>query len=159
MRKFIFSLLPVLASLMFIASPGVVPVMAADKYVETRTSSEPFADVVQAVQNGIINRGYVVDYHGFIGDMLKRTATDVGANKTLYENAEFFTFCSAVLSRKMMEANAGDIAFCPYVIFVYAEADDAGTVTLGYRRLPEGGVRSEVNALLSDIITEAAEGF
>lgn len=151
--RFIFS------ALLFGSFLSATPLMAADKGFETRESTEPFSDVVQAVEDGIINRGYKIDYHGFIGDMLKRTASDVGAEKELYEDAEFFTFCSAVLSRKMMEAEAEDIAYCPYVIFVYSEAGDADTVTVGYRRLPEGGVRDEINAMLSEIVVDAASGF
>lgn len=130
---------------------------AAGDDVVTRTSEAAFADVAQFVQDGIINRGYTIDYHGFIGDMLKRTAGDVGATKELYKDAEFFTFCSAVVSRSVMEADIGDIAYCPYVVFVYEDASMAGTVTVGFRQLPEGGARDQVNALLTEIIEEATE--
>ena len=135
-----------------------VPAFAGDD-VETRSSKSAFGDVAQAVEDAIVNRGYKIDYHGFIGDMLERTAGDVGATKKIYSDAEFFTFCSAVVSRKVMEADAGDIAYCPYVVFVYEAADMPGDVTLGFRRLPEGGARDEVNTLLSDIVKEASEGF
>jgi hypothetical protein len=134
-------------------------VFAAGDDVETRTSDGSFEDVAVAAQNAIVNRGYTIDYHGFIGDMLKRTAADVGADKQLYSDAEFFTFCSAVVSRDVMEADIGDIAYCPYVVFVYEAADMPGDVTVGFRRLPEGGARDQVNALLSKIVEEAAEGF
>jgi hypothetical protein len=75
--------------------------------------------VATGIENAIVNRGYTIDYHGFIGDMLKRTAGDVEAGKALYKDAEFFTFCSAVVSREVMEADIGDIAYCPYVVFAY----------------------------------------
>ena len=138
---------------------SAIPAYAADGDVEKLTSGEAYEDVVQAAQDAIINRGYVIDYHGRIGDMLERTASDVGAKKQLYKNAEFFTFCSAVLSREVMEADIGDIAYCPYVVFVYEAAEGADGVTVGFRRLPEGGVRDKVNTLLSEIVTEAAKGF
>jgi len=131
--------------------------LAAGDDVETRETEAAFADVAQAVEDGIINRGYTIDYHGFIGDMLKRTAGDVGAEKKLYNDAEFFTFCSAVVSRSVMEADIGDIAYCPYVVFVYENAETPGKVTVGFRHLPEGGERDQVNALLTEIIDEAAE--
>ena len=131
--------------------------LAAGDDVETRQTDAAFADAAQAVQDGIVNRGYTIDYHGFIGDMLKRTAGDVGATKELYKDAEFFTFCSAVMSRSVMEADIGDIAYCPYVVFVYEEASMPGKVTVGFRRLPEGGGRDQVNALLTEIIDEAVE--
>jgi hypothetical protein len=130
---------------------------AAGDDVETRETEAAFADVAQAVNDGIVNRGYSIDYHGFIGDMLKRTAADVGADKQLYNDAEFFTFCSAVVSRDVMEGDIGDIAYCPYVVFVYENAETPGKVTVGFRRLPEGGNRDQVNTLLTEIVEEAAE--
>ncbi|MDF1609516.1 DUF302 domain-containing protein [Hoeflea sp. YIM 152468] len=132
---------------------------AAGEDVKIIESDAAFADVASGIENAILNRGYKVDYHGFIGDMLKRTADDVDAEKALYTDAEFFTFCSAVLSRKVMEAEIGDIAYCPYVVFAYEAAETPGRVAVGFRLLPEGGQRDAVNALLSDIITDAAEGM
>ena len=132
---------------------------AAGDDVKTMESDAAFADVASGIENAIVNRGFKVDYHGFIGDMLKRTATDVDAGKALYKDAEFFTFCSAVVSRKVMEAEIGDIAYCPYVVFAYEPAETPGKVTVGFRMLPEGGERDAVNALLSDIIKDAADGM
>lgn len=131
--------------------------MAAGDDVETRETATAYADVAQAVQDAIVNRGFKIDYHGFIGEMLKRTAGDVGATKELYKDAEFFTFCSAVVSRHVMEADIGDIAYCPYVVFVYENAETPGTTTVGFRHLPAGEERDKVNALLTEIIEEAAE--
>ena len=126
---------------------------AADDVTTYETQGD-FEDVAAEVNDAIVNQGYVVDYHGFIGDMLKRTAEDVGSDKVLYENAEFFQFCSAVLSRKVMETDIGNIAYCPYVIFVYEATP--GTITVGFRRLPDGNGRDDVNALLDEIAKEAA---
>ncbi|WP_417410212.1 DUF302 domain-containing protein [Hoeflea sp.] len=132
---------------------------AAGDDVKTIESDAAFADVASGIENAIVNRGFKVDYHGFIGDMLKRTASDVDAGKTLYKDAEFFTFCSAVVSRKVMEADIGDIAYCPYVVFAYETEEKPGTVTVGFRTLPEGGERDAVNALLTGIIEDAADGM
>ena len=132
---------------------------AAGDDVRTVETQSAFADVATGIENAIVNRGFKVDYHGYIGDMLKRTASDVDAEKALYKDAEFFTFCSAVVSRKVMEADVGDIAYCPYVVFAYETVDKPGSVTVGFRKLPDGGARDEVNALLSGIIKDAAEGF
>jgi uncharacterized protein (DUF302 family) len=132
---------------------------AAGDDVRTVETQSSFADVATGIENAIVNRGFKVDYHGFIGDMLKRTASDVEAGKALYKDAEFFTFCSAVVSRKVMEADIGDIAYCPYVVFAYVTAETPGAVTVGFRMLPDGGERDAVNALLTDIIKDAAEGF
>ena len=40
-----------------------------------------YADVRQDLEDVIINRGYVVDFKGAIGDMLARTRKDVGGVK------------------------------------------------------------------------------
>lgn len=133
--------------------------IAADDVYTVTTAELEFADAATAVENGIINRGFAIDYHGFIGDMLKRTGQDVGATKSLYSDAEFFTFCSAVFSRKVMEAEIADIAYCPYVVFVYENAATPGEVTLGFRQLPAGGERDTINTLLTEIVDTAAEGF
>lgn len=115
-----------------------------------------FADVATDIEDAIVNRGYVVDYRGYIGDMLKRTAADIGSDEPLYRNAEFFQFCSAVISRKAMEADIGNIAYCPYVLFAYETETEPGKVTVGFRRLPDGQGRDEINALLDEIAKEAA---
>lgn len=143
-----------------IALAGILaPAIAAGQEAEpvtTFTTDAPFEDVAADLQDAIVNRGYVVDYRGLIGDMLKRTAGDVGGTTELYANAEFFQFCSAVVSREAMEADLGNIAYCPYVLFAYEPAGEPGSITVGFRRLPEGDGRDAVNALLEEIAAEAA---
>ena len=131
------------------------PAMAQD-LVTTHEVEGAFADVAADLEDAIVNRGYLIDYRGHIGDMLKRTASDVGSEKQLYRDAQFVQFCSAVVSRRAMEADIGNIAFCPYILFVYEAESDPGTVVVGFRRLPEGDGRDEVNALLEEIASEAA---
>ncbi len=110
-----------------------------------------FDDATFGVENAIIDHGLVIDYISHVGEMLSRTQTDVGSDVTLYDNAQIFVFCSAVLSRKMMEADPTNIAFCPYGVFV---ADTDGAVTVGYRHYPDGAMQ-EVQALLDEIAREA----
>lgn len=146
---------------------AAVPAALADEDVATYPAEEDvaaypaeavFEDVVLDLENAIINRGLAVDYRGRIGEMLQRTAEDVGAEEQIYDNAEFFQFCSAVLSRKSMEADPRNIAYCPYILFAYEEAGGEGGVTVGYRKLPSGPGRDDVNALLDEIAREAAAG-
>lgn len=124
--------------------------------VTTFTTEAPFAEVIADLEDAVVNRGYVVDYHGHIGDMLARTAGDIAGAKPLYKAAEILQFCSATISRKAMEADIANIAYCPYVLFAYESVEDPGKVTLGFRRLPDGGGRDEVNTLLEEIAGEAA---
>lgn len=113
-----------------------------------------FEDAAFAVENAIVNRGLVIDYRSHVGDMLNRTGQDVGSDTKIYDKADVFLFCSAVLSRKVMEADPMNIAHCPYGIFV---TDRDGKVMIGYRNLPDGPM-SEVQQLLDEIVREAAEG-
>lgn len=121
-----------------------------------------FEDVAQDISDAIINRGYTVDHKSYIGKMLKRTRSAVGSDKEIYKNAELVQFCSAVLSRNMMEADPGNIAFCPYVIFYYEKADEPGVIHIGFRRMSEQGSEASktamitINSLLEEIIGEVA---
>ncbi|MEQ8294866.1 MAG: DUF302 domain-containing protein [Nitratireductor sp.] len=142
------------AALVLVSLAPALPAVAADDVTVYETDT-PFADVAFDLGDAIVNRGYVVDYRGFIGEMLQRTAEDVGAQKALYKNAEFFQFCSAVISRRAMEEDIANIAYCPYVVFAYETESEPGTVRVGFRRLPEGGGRDQVNALLDEIAREA----
>ncbi|MDQ2705363.1 MAG: DUF302 domain-containing protein, partial [Pseudomonadota bacterium] len=128
----------------------------AQEDVTLYTSDAPFEDVAFGVDSAIVNRGYVVDYHGRVGEMLRRTAEDVGAVKPLYRDAELFAFCSAVVSREVMEENVANIAYCPYIVFVYEAEAEPGIVKVGFRRLPQGEGRDKVNQLLDGIAREAA---
>jgi hypothetical protein len=134
---------------------AAVPAIAQDD-VTTYQAETDFADVAADLNDAIINRGYVVDHRGQIGEMLERTAGDVGATKSLYRNAEFFQFCSAVMSRMVMEQSLANIAYCPYVIFAYEAEEAPGTVVVGFRRLPRGEGRDAVNTMLEEITREAA---
>ena len=45
--------------------------------------------------------------------MLVRTAADVGTEREVFTRAESFQFCSALLSRRMMEADPVSFGFFP----------------------------------------------
>lgn len=133
---------------------------AAGQYVAIYSVEGDFEDLRLDLENAIINRGLVIDYEAFVGDMLNRTAEDVGAERRIYTRADTLQFCSAILSRRTMEADPANLAFCPYIVFIYEEADAEGTVHVGYRRLPEAGDEEsraalfEVNALLDEIVRD-----
>ncbi|WP_103258236.1 DUF302 domain-containing protein [Tabrizicola aquatica] len=110
-----------------------------------------FEDATFAVEAAIVGKGLVIDYRSHVGEMLNRTAADVGSEVKLFDNADVFLFCSAVVSRKVMEADPMNIAHCPYGVFV---TDREGQVSVGYRQMPEGPMQ-EVQTLLDDIAREA----
>ncbi len=113
-----------------------------------------FDDATGSVESAIVGKGLVIDYVSHAGEMLNRTAGDVGSDVKLFEAADIFVFCSAVLSRKVMEADPMNFAHCPYGVFV---AEREGKVMVGYRNYPEGAMQ-EVQALLDEIVREAIGG-
>lgn len=110
-----------------------------------------FDDAAFAVEDAIISKGLVIDYRSHTGDMLERTRADVGSDIVLFDHADIFLFCSAVVSRKVMEADPANIVHCPYSIYV---ADRAGEVTIGFRDYPDGPMQAVEN-LLTEIVEEA----
>lgn len=139
----------VLIATVLIAFGG--PVAAQDS--TTYPFEGSFDDATFSVENAIIGRGLVIDWVSHVGEMLNRTGADVGSDVMIYDNADVFMFCSASLSRKVMEADPANVAFCPYAIFV---TDREGSVSVGYRNLPEGAMQ-EVQSLLDDIAQEATQ--
>lgn len=152
-RALAFALLAAICSAVIAADPH--PVVAYSKQAT-------FEDVRDDLKAAIEARGLVIDYHSFFNRMLERTGKDLGAAKKLYVDAQAFVFCSATLSRKMMEADPANAAQCPYSISVYATAQEPGKVVVAYRRpwRPDGSAASkaalkEVEALLDGIAREA----
>ena len=143
----------------FLALLAAMPVAALEGVTE-KTVEEKFENVAQDVADAIVNRGYIVDHRSFIGNMLERTRESVGSDKVIYRNAELVQFCSAVLSRRMMEADPANIAYCAYVIFYYELPGKPGKVHVGFRHLTAQGSDAskaavqQINALLEEIFTE-----
>lgn len=114
-----------------------------------------FEDVTFGLENAIANRGLRLEHVSHVGDMLERTRGDVGSDVVLFENAKVFSFCSARLSRQVMEANPMNITYCPYDIFV-AQLPDSETVTIGFRPYPPGDMQP-IQDLLDRLVREAIE--
>lgn len=124
--------------------------MAKNDAVVRHSAKARFEDVRDDLKLAIAGKGLVVDYESFINRMLERTGKDVGSSRKLYRDAQAFVFCSAALSRRTMEADPANIAFCPYSIIVYETVQEPGRIHVTFQRsLPE------VDALLDDIAREA----
>ena len=146
------------------------PVASADgggplvnDYRKTYIATGSFADVRDLLELAITDRGIVINHVSHIGNMLSRTAEDVGSEIEVFGEAEAFEFCSSVFSRKMMEADRHNIVFCPYVIAVYTLPSEANRVYLSYRRPQLVGSEAskqslrEVEGLLDEIIKESLQ--
>lgn len=119
----------------------------------TYTVDQDYDDVTFGLESAITDRGLVIDAVSHVGAMLERTKEDVGSDVTIFTRAEVYSFCSAALSRKVMEEDPMNLQFCPYGIFVMQKPGEEQT-TIGYRVMPEGAMK-EVEALLDGIVKDA----
>jgi len=138
-------------------------VQAAGDYMVVLTKAGSFDDVKDDVVMAITNRGMVVNNVSHVGEMLERTGKELGAAKQIFLKAEVLEFCSAVISRNMMEADPDNIVFCPYVISVYVVPENPTEVRVAFRK-PQivGSYESQkalkaVDELLSGIVNDAIE--
>ena len=131
------------------------PLMAQD--VITYTTDESYDDVIFGLENAILDEGLVIDGLSHVGNMLERTRADLGSDITIFLHADVYSFCSAVLSRQVMEVNPLNVQFCPYDIFVMQRPESPNETTIGYRAYPEGEMKI-IEALL-DRITRSAIGL
>jgi uncharacterized protein (DUF302 family) len=134
---------------------GLPAVASAADEVIRHSSKGSYEDVKDAVVMAIEAKGLVVDRVAHVGDMLARTAKDVGATRRLYGKAEVLEFCSARISREMMEADPHQIAICPYTIAVYTLPGETGVVYVSYRAPPRAKGMDNVHKLLYEIVREA----
>lgn len=152
-----------IAPLLALAFTVAGPASAQDGALVIRSKQAGFDDVKFELQNAIVSRGLTVDFNGNVGAMLERTGADLGSTTRIYKQAEYFSFCSAKLSRATMEADPANLGFCPYVVFLYETAAAPGTTHVGYRKhQPRGAQASqaalaEVDKLLDAIVVDAVK--
>jgi len=140
-------------------------VAQAGDRITIKVQSE-FKPAREAVETAITNRGMIVNNVSHVGNMLERTGKEAGLGGALYGTAEVLEFCSAVVSRKMMEADPHNIIYCPYTIAIYTLPGDPNTTYLSYRQPPfqanKGKTKEALKAvdkLLHDIVIEASQSI
>ena len=134
--------------------------MASDAYTVLFKTQGTFQDVRDALQFSIEGKGLKINHTNKIAEMLARTGPEIGATKQVYVDGEQFEFCSATISRKMMEADPHAIVMCPYIVSVYTVPNDKN-VYIAYRK--PGPTKNpklrkalaDVEKLLTDIIKGA----
>ncbi len=151
-----------LAAAVVLAACAPAPQTPAAGLSTSYSKAAQFEDVRDDLKAAIENRGLVIDHTSHIHDMLERTGKDLGTTTAVYVNAESYMFCSAVVSRRTMEADPHNIVFCPYVIAVYTVLNEPDKVYVAYRRpqQPAGTPQSQaslkaVEELLDGIAREA----
>jgi uncharacterized protein (DUF302 family) len=151
-KTFLFALLAFASSL----------ALAAENYTVIFKAQGKYEDVRDMVQTSIEAKGLKINSMNHIATMLERTGKDIGATKQIYGGGEQFEFCSAKISRDMMEADPHAIVMCPYIISVYTIPGNK-TVYVSYRKPVQ--VRNpklkkalgDVEKLLTEIIKEAIQ--
>lgn len=131
-------------------------------YMKVYRASDSFAEVHEFLELAITEKGMKINNVSHIGKMLERTRGAVGSDTTIYSAAKALEFCSAVVSREMMEADPHNIVFCPYIIYVYQLAGDDKTVYVAYRKPwvddeTRAAALVPVTGLLESIIGEVIE--
>lgn len=131
--------------------------------IKVVTVQGDYATLRDDLELAITERGLVISKVLLIADMLQRTGSSVGSTKKIYEQGETLTFCSAVLSRQMMELNPEYIAFCPFKISIYNLPAQPHTVYFTYPivTLPsekEQATMQAINQLLVDIVQAVVKG-
>ena len=134
--------------------------LAADGHSVLFKAKGTFQEARDLLQFSIEGQGLKITNTNNIATMLERTGKDLGATRQVYENAEQFEFCSATVSRRMMEADPHAIVMCPYSVAVYTIPGDKA-VYLAYRK-PAATQNpalkqalDEMEKLLSEIIKDA----
>lgn len=148
----------IICLMLILAAPAA---FAGKDYMTSYAVKGTFEDVRDNIVFTINGRGMVINNVSHIGEMLERTGKDLGASKQIFLKAESLEFCSATVSRNMMEADPHNIVFCPYIINIYVLPADPKTVHVSFRK-PDlvGSAQSKkslkaVEDLLNGIIQEA----
>lgn len=103
------------------------------------TVAAQFSDVAFDVEDAITAEGLLLDWTGFVNKMLESTAEAVGAvaadgTKSPFVDSLYWHFCSGKLTHDAVDADPGNVAICPYIVFAYELHATPGMVTVGYRR-------------------------
>lgn len=122
--------------------------------VVSYTTDQAFEDVTFGLENAIIDAGLVIDHVSHTGDMLERTRGETGSDVVIFDHADIYSFCSASLSRQVMEADPMNVMFCPYDIFVAVMHDKPDETVIGFRGYPEGEMQI-IHDLLDGIVKNA----
>lgn len=123
-----------------------------------------FADARENLKFAVTNLGMVISDELHLSEMLDRTGKDLGLTTRVYAHAETIAWCSASLSRKMVEAESTSLVFCPFAVSLYEREGEPGKVYAAFRKpwLGEASdaaraVMDEVEAMYHEVAAAAVE--
>jgi len=142
----------------------VANIQACTDPVIIKSVNGNFEDVWESLKFALNQRGLVISSVSHVGEMLDRTGKALGRTKKIYGHAMVMGFCSAVISRDMLEENPHLIAFCPYQIAVYTLPGQPNRVYLSYRKLiwknnKHKKVLKEVEKLLEGLVQDVIDEY
>ncbi|MCG8488045.1 MAG: hypothetical protein AB2551_12845 [Candidatus Thiodiazotropha sp.] len=149
-------LLWLIGLLLFGANLSLASEVADKDPVRVFTSEESFEDVVENIKMAIVDQGLLVSGTLHVSDMLNRTAADLGYSE-VFQKAESVEFCSALMSHKMAQAAAENIAICPFTIAVYVKKSEPEKVYASYRVPLLMGDRGEVSKAIVELLETILE--
>ncbi len=129
--------------------------MGQSDYAQVVKVNRSFDDVKTSVVLAIESQGLVINTTAHVGSMLERTGRDIGSDKRIYQNAEVIEFCSAKVSRAVMETDSNAIVLCPYSISIYSLPGEADTAYIAYRKFPPAHSVKQVADLVEDIVKDS----
>lgn len=137
--------------------------VSEDALIATYRSNESFETIKENIQQAITNKGLIISGTLHVSEMLNRTAKDLGISKNVYQIAEAFEFCSAVLSHKMIQVNPLNLTACPFTIAFFVKPEEPHVVYLAFRKPQLVGesknISREINNFLHEIVKEATGEF
>ncbi len=144
--------------------PAAVSPPAAAETVVVYAVEGDYDDVWDDLKMALGDRGLVISTISHVGEMIDRTGRALGRTRPIFDKANVMSFCSAVISRNMLEQDPHLIAFCPYEIAVYSIAGKPKTIYLSYRHIywhepKDRMVLDTVEALLEGIVHDVAEEY
>ena len=134
--------------------------IAAENYTMLFKTHGSFQNVRDSVAMAIEGKGLLITHSNHIAEMLARTGKDLGASKQVYDFGEQMEFCSATVSRAMMEADPHAIVLCTYSVSVYKLPNDEH-IYVAFRKPPTSKnpalkkALADVNKLLTEIVKDA----
>lgn len=111
---------------------GVVA-RAADDILVRELQPLAYTDARAALLDAFVDEGLAPPAVSPFGDMLARTAPDLGHRADFYDEAEIFSFCSAQVSGRMIAEDVRNIALCPMTVALYTLPGRPRTVFLAAR--------------------------
>jgi uncharacterized protein (DUF302 family) len=86
----------------------------------------------EALEEAIAAEGLVSPVISYFGDMLARTAEDLGHRADIYRDAHIYTFCTVAAAARLATESPARIALCPLSIAIY-QLPDEEEISLAYR--------------------------